>query len=513
MKSPPETRSLKGRWKVSSTPAPAAVWIVPLLVVAPLAASAEDVTVQGAATVEYIQNTDFDPSASAFDGRVELDIGIGAVTLGCVYRSHLLSEPTYNPAGRPLPDAELSQRYAEFTRDALTLRAGDCFATFGRGLALRSFEDVDLEYDTTLDGFLARYSFGAAALEAISGAATERVSRTGAIDHRIRGIHASVPVSGWLDVGGSVVERSATERDEVIVIPAESARFEESILTAEVGLRLGALEISGERAARDGRNPVTDDGAIDGRATYVAGSLSLPWLTLFGEYKDYWDFRHYLVSPPTCARDHAWTLPNRVTHEVALDDERGFLIEGSAPLGDGLYLTGGASEARNHAHDLRHWELYGELDHALSERVTGTLGASWSREYLFIGAEGVGKFDEHASAVVDLAIETAPGQLVELTGEGQRIEDPSGECFERYLVAFACYPTSFVTIVSAAEWTTDRFADRGAWLVTEVRFLPTPDSEIAVAVGSEPEGKKCSGGVCHFEPEFEGARLRLSTYF
>lgn len=492
---------------------PAVVSCALALLAVPGTASADDVGVFGAATAEYIQNTERDPSASAFDGRVELDVEIGSLTLGAVYRAHLLSEPTYNPAGKPLPDAEVTQRYVEFARDDLFLRAGDFFVTFGRGLALRSFEDVDLEHDTGLDGLYAEYSVGGAAVSALSGVATERISGTGFVDHRIRGARASVPVLDWLDVSGSVVERSATEWDEELVIPAQSARLEESVVAAGFGAGFGALSLGGEYADRGGENPVTGESAVEGHASYLSAMVDLPWVTVLGEYKDYDDFGHYLVNPPTCVRDHPWTLMNRVTHEVVLADERGFLVEGRAPLGESLYLVGGASEARSHGRDLRHWEYYGQLDHSFSDRVTGSAALSWSREYLFVGLEGTGKFDEHVSAAVDLAVEVSPGQTIELVGEGQRAEDPSGDTCGNYLLAFACYPTSSVTIVSAAEWTTDRFADRGVWVVTEVKFLPTPDSEIALALGSEPEGKKCSGGVCHFEPGFEGMRLRLSTYF
>jgi hypothetical protein len=77
----------------------------------------------------------------------------------------------------------------------------------------------------------------------------------------------------------------------------------------------------------------------------------------------------------------------------------------------------------------------------------------------------------------------------------------------------AVYPKPTVTVSASTEVTTERGLDRDFWLFGEVRASVTDDIEVALGVGSEKGGKKCSGGICFTEPEFVGVRLRFITYF
>ena len=127
----------------------------------------------------------------------------------------------------------------------------------------------------------------------------------------------------------------------------------------------GPLHLAGDYAYREGDDyPMLEQGEVPGHAGYLTGTVSARWLTLVGEYKDYHLFDNALVSPPTCVMEHASTLMNRVTHEVDLNDERGFLVQGDLTVIEGLPLTGGASEARRDNGDLAHWEIFGNVGHA-----------------------------------------------------------------------------------------------------------------------------------------------------
>ncbi len=47
------------------------------------------------------------------------------------------------------------------------------------------------------------------------------------------------------------------------------------------------------------------DEDVQGHAAYASGTLDLGLATLFGEFKDYDDFTHSLVNPPTCVHEHS----------------------------------------------------------------------------------------------------------------------------------------------------------------------------------------------------------------
>ncbi len=365
---------------------------------------------------------------------------------------------------------------------------------------------MDLEHDTALDGLLVRYEPGAVKVTALSGVIGEALSEWRTRTHTVRGIEVGGSPWDWATLGGSAVERSWLDDDEDIALPDSLTRAEDVVLDGSLELRLGPVALAGEYARRDGENPVTGREAADGRAAYLSGTFDLGWATLFGEFKDYDAFGHYLVNPPTCVREHPWTLMNRATYEINLDDERGFLAEGTVPLGERLSLMGGASEARRHDGELSHWEIYGEASHSFFESASGSVGGSWSREYL------LGKFTEHAAGAADVDLELA-GQTLQIGLEAGWTDDVTGVSYHDYVASATWYPGSDLTVSAVFEASTSEIEDRDTWFIGEVKKRVSDEIEVAFAAGTERGGKKCAGGVCVFEPEFEGVRLRLSSYF
>ncbi|MBN2564495.1 MAG: hypothetical protein JXB46_02175, partial [Candidatus Eisenbacteria bacterium] len=305
------------------------------------AAGETDVDYAGVVREKYLYNTDPAIDASVSDTRIELDIGIGELTIGAVYRAYLLSNDGYNPAGVTGDPIRIKHRYIALVHDDILLRAGHFFETFGHGLTLRSFEDVDLEYDTALDGLLADYSaghvvpfLGDVSVTALTGTATHDVPGTAYYDYVVNAARVAMPVSEYGEIAGSVVERSETQKDEEVSLPDDAAKSKDAVVGYELSVWMGPLALAGEYASRH------SNGETSGHALYGSGTLDLGWVTLFGELKDYEDYDYYMVNPPTAVRDHLWTLMNRATYEIDLNDERGFLIEGSAPVGDAAYLLG-----------------------------------------------------------------------------------------------------------------------------------------------------------------------------
>ena len=476
-----------------------------LVALAASGAGATDVTVRGSVVGEYLYDSEFD--GSVFDGRVEFDAESGPFLVGAVYRAYQLSDPDYNPVQRDVPASEVKHRYAEFRGGSLTARGGHFFATFGRGISLRSYEDADLEHDTVLDGLLMRYEAEPFSVAALSGIHDERLSDSRTRRHTARGIEVEGSPWDWAGFGVTAVERSWVDEDEDIVLPPDQTRGEDLVLSGSADLRLGPATLSGEYARRDGENPVTGVELDEGRALYLSGTFDLGWATLFGEFKDYDRFAHRLVNPPTCVRDHTWTLMNRATYEVDLDDERGFLGEGTVPLGDALSVTGGASEARDHEGELAHWEMYGEASHSFLESLSGAVAGAWSREYL------LGKFTEHASGAAEFDVALPSGQTVEVVVEAGTTDDVSGLSWEDTIASVTWYPGADLTVTAVYEGTTSDIETRDSWLIGEVRKRVSDQVEVALAAGTERGGKKCAGGVCRYEPEFEGVRVRLTSFF
>jgi len=198
---------------------------------------------------------------------------------------------------------------------------------------------------------------------------------------------------------------------------------------------------------------------------------------------------------------------NRATYEIDPDDEMGFLVEGTAAIGESALLLGGASEARDHDGDLKHWEIFGQADHRVGPGLSGTLGGSWSRENI------KGKFTEHRIGAYELSVALTDEAGIDVAFEAGQTEEPGGEAYEDYLVSAAWYPGADLTLSAVVEATTQEGLENDRWVSVEVRRLLVDDLEVSLSAGTERGGVKCSGGVCYFEPEFEGVRLRMTAYF
>lgn len=481
---------------------------------------AREAEVRGAARSTDLYNTEL--GATVLDGRLDVEVESGWFLLGGTWRGYHLSDKTYNPRDIEYPQPKIKHRYGEVRADSLAvgslgtatdlaLRVGDFFATYDRGLTLRSYEDIDLETDRALDGILGECRLGAFGLgnlrlSALSGKLKERISETKYNDHRVRGGRLVLSREGLFSLAASGLDREVRPGEDTLRV------FDDAVLGGEAELWCGPLHLAGDYAYREGdyyAEPWL--GEVPGHAGYLTGTASGDWFTLVGEYKDYHLFDNALVNPPTCVMEHPSTLMNRVTHEVDLSDERGFLVQGDLFAVEGLPLTGGASEARRDKGDLAHWEIFGNMGHAAGGLGEATLEASWSREYT------EGKFTEYMTGVLETELAGLGGDEAVLPAEfglgGQRVEEPSGETYENYLASVSWYAHPIVTISGAAETTTEADRDRDFWLYGEAGFTLPHGFDVSVGVGTERGGKKCSGGVCFTEPEFTGVRLRLLKTF
>lgn len=455
--------------------------------------------------------------ATVLDARLSTDLEFGPFTLGGVWRGYHLSDESYNPRGIEYPQPKIKHRYAEIALDrvptggSLTVRAGHFFSTFGRGLVLRSFEEVDLETDTALDGILGEYERGAVRVSALSGKTRVRVSNTSRREYTVEGAEVALAKQGLVAFSASALARKQDLREDEPLRRVRRKEIADKVVGGEAEAWLGPVHVAGDYVYREGDDYMAADKAkIYGHGGYLTGTVSTPMITALGEYKDYVRLDNPLVNPPTCLREHSSALMNRVTHEVNLRDERGFFAEGTLTVVEGTPLTMSASEARLRSGDLAHWETYGRVEHELGRLGLTTLEAAWSREYENIS--GLGKFDEHVTAMLETGLVGEAGAVAEIGLGGQRTETPR-ETYENWLASLTWYARQAVTVSAVAEATSEPGLARDFWIFGEVGVAVAQGLDVSLGLGTERGGKKCAGGVCYTEPEFTGVRVRLAKTF
>lgn len=229
---------------------------------------------------------------------------------------------------------------------------------------------------------------------------------------------------------------------------------------------------------------------------------------MFGEYKDYSDFGHALSMSPISVKEHPWSLMSRVIHEPNYYDEKGFLFEVMASV-DGMHLSGAASESKKHNNKLNHWEIFSEI--GISEKLPiRAIGLSFSREYTTF--EETWTFTEYISVASRIGV-VPIGRSCFIDAEIQRVRELFRDRFFNYVLSTTFYPKDSISGAVRFEATEEPWAERDVWIFGEMRIQFGDQGELGLAGGTEPGGKKCSGGICYIQPEFAGVRIRYSRYF
>jgi len=474
----------------------------PCLVRLTLAAEGD---IRGAVRAVGLANSEL--GESVLDARLDFEAEAGHFIIGGTWRAYELSSELYNP-GQVYPDPlGIRHRYMEFNTEDFSLRAGHFFTTFGRGLVLRSFEEMALEHDTALDGILGEYSAGPFELTGVAGGMSGRTVDTRNQSYNVYGMRAFTHVWDMVRLGTSALKRFDRKSKEGVPLPDSLSSFDDAVLGADAEAWVGPLTLSSEYVRREGDyNYLSEQSGEPGYGTYVGAAYAGSWLSVLAEYKNYYRFENALINPPTCVKEHVYVLMNRVTHLVHLNDERGYMLEGVISLPEDMTITAGASEARMRNHDLLHWEMFSQIDYIRSDLLSASMGLSWSREY------DRDKYTQHITGAMDSDISMAD-QVVEVTFEIQGTEEPSGDKFTDLLASISYYPRYDMTVVGMAEFTTRADVSRDTWVFVDLRLSIGENYEVSLGGGTERGGKKCAGGICFDELEFTGLRARFLAYF
>ena len=460
---------------------------------------------QVAERFEYSYNTATD--LEIVESWTDLAASAGDLRVGVLLDARQPSEEGFR-------STELAHRWIEFRRDRYEVRAGHVYGLFGRGLLFAAYEDRTLRVDTALDGLLARWRGDGWRAAAVSGTPS-------ALDLDVRGLDLEVDPGDALTLGGTVLtwqpgvaQQSLDETGGLHREYAASGR-----LAADAGHGGAYVEYAGVRrwetvgeAARE----------IWGHAFYAGLTASVGPLGLSAEYMDYDRFtllpeadgRVSLNNPPSLTREHLYTLLNRDPYLRNADDEAGWQGEATWHGPAGWSALANASRLETQA-GLRHWrELYAHLER-------DALGPF----HLRAGFDSRDVFDKNL--LRDQRYTTLVGEILwhadalnswSLKLEQQHVEDTGTEyggfgAYDRqfFTLEFARAPRWSLTAMletdnkSAAQ--RDTFEAGGPYPALQASLVANDGSTLNLWAGKRLGGYLCAGGVCKYEPAFEGVEL------
>jgi hypothetical protein len=484
-----------------------------------LADEGEPLRLDATNKLEYRRLDQGDVREEAFRNRLEVSGDHGIFSAWIRLESLQLSNASvYDPYGvadegfvgeQRVDETALTRRLFTAEAGGFRVQAGDVSHVFGRGLALSVFEDEELNFDTRLEGVRAQIERDAGSASVVAGSRDGNRFRGVFVEPRALGLGGVLP-GGRARLGASFAEGwGATQNTDVLPRERQAGGLAE--VTA------GPATVYGEWVERsfpgkDGRGAL----GKPGRGAFVAGEVTVSRFTLSAEHRDFFRFEHRFHDPPPTLRQHPWTSLNRVNGQVLSDipddDVNGTLVQAEWAPGSFTVVQGSWARLTEDDGPDEFTEVYGEGKSTWREQVFLTAAAAESE--LRIGTTVEERISGLGEAVVELSDVNSLSLGLEWT-EAQASDD---------LTAAFRFPVRFQERIASVSW------GRSPWLNLTVTHEDTDEDDpaearddwtnvlaevqvadghdVVLSYGSERGGWKCTGGVCFFEPEFEGMKVK-----
>jgi len=492
--------------------------VVPFLLLVPFSANSfqlGDITVAGSNRLEYWLWRE--TKEEVFDDRFDIDVYYRSFLLGLRYQMVEPSNVNFYERREGL-----YRRYIEFDSDKFGIRAGNYYVMFGRGLVLRAYEDDLIYLDRDIDGVKIRGSIDWADIVLISGRPrnTEFLQLAYSVINDttdiLRGADLSLHPISFLAAGGNYV--LLTKKD--LFDPTVFRRTE--VYGGNLGLNVRNVEIYGEVAKKRGWDPMLLD-ETTGYGIYGSASISFPGYGIAFQFADYdslgfGDFNSRYNSPPVMNR-YGQSINRGV-------DETGYQVEAYLSPIEPLVVDLTYS-------DLKTTEPYYTLNDTLYQHFKeGFAEAVYQRSGLFDLKAGVDRTEQHGivPGFVDFD-ELVPRfeftyYLTSTHSFGLGFEHRASTCStsvdprviefrdNKVYVSYTFSPLVTVTLTGERRDKEVEEEQPGKeWRAAQIDWDISQDHRLTVILGSEKGGLVCSGGVCRYEPSFDGVKAVLTSRF
>jgi hypothetical protein len=470
---------------------------------APAATGDLDGVVSATDQFEYSYSTETE--REIVENWLDVSYLLGSFRTGILLNSRAPSEEGFR-------ENVVRHRFFEFSRGGVDVRLGHVYGLFGRGLVLSAYENRNIRVDTVLDGFLATTRRGRLQATVLSGTPSYQERDVRAVDLELdlgRAWSAGGTVLTYFydEIGSRETLKSHTfrvEEREWVVAGRASGFFDFGDLYAEYGWKSGYDFLA-----------VPDGYGHDGHAFYGALNLYAGPVALACEAKDYRRFavlkradgKTPLNKPPSLTREHVYTLLSRHTHNLNPDDEKGLQAEltWSLPRDWSLLLNANRTESQDdrllfeEAYAQVEKERWGDL------RLKGAFGYQDAEG---LRQTGVGEATWFAD---DLHSLTLIWEHQHVRPVGTDRFDPGEYDVDFLSLEFARAPTWAATYILEMN---NKYAEQqdpgekdGPFHAVQISYTSPRGDSLALWAGRRQAGQLCSGGVCKFEPAFEGVEL------
>jgi hypothetical protein len=434
------------------------------------------------ASNEMIFSRDVEDTLDELEDWLDVTVRVDELTAGFRYQMYETSRRG------EAESAAFSQRYVEFRRDWLALRAGNYYETFGRGLVLRVFEDREIRQETSLDGVALHAQFDEFMKLKVTGIA----GQVG--DDFVRGGDVEGTLLPGVKAGAAYAmsNRSFSDRTEIGGIRSD--------------VSYGPVGVYAEFATRDGFRE------FEGSGFYLSTTLTVPNLGVVAEYKDYDTFDFPYHNPPSALREHTVNLLARHPRVLRTDDEQGFQVEATYSPTSVTTIIASDSYTAEHSGDAPFHEQYLEVRQDVGDRLY-FIGVGDRIREIHSGQDEEDAVYQYTGAG-ELDIRLTRRNSISLIYEHQLTDSRLDDVTDQYgSIAFSRSPAFTVSLNAEKSSQEDPVTEKDFWLMGTLSLKIGHRHDLSLSVGTRRSRFICSSGMCRYEPKLDGAELRIISTF
>jgi hypothetical protein len=457
-----------------------------------------------------------------FENNLELDGSFDQVRLYIRQRTLLPSEYGVRQSGLPAFD----KKFIELISDKITVRGGDFYRMWGRGLLFGTTEILPINFDSGLDGFLVEGSergFDAALFRGV------QTDSAGTFVEAAEGAYLSYRTPWHFRLGTVISHLDNTPRHPAVDRTGLEAEGE-----------IGPASLYGAYSFDQTDFPLISNP----RGFYGSGSLyGNGWGILF-DYKNYHlltfddpalsggaSNQPSLQYPPTSEPEQTMYLLDRHPRIQHYDSDLGYQIEATGLLHDwqlkANYNQANSRGAAKYFPSLKETDspyraifLHGEKNLSGGDRVVIQGGGSEDVEFTQTAAGGYSIWLRRAAAGAVYEVQFDGSYSASVDVQYMRVREVrKGDTYDEQYLALTGSKSPAVTATAAVERSGG--VDVGGlqngsklyWPSLEMTVNIPEHHQARIFYGYERGGLRCSGGVCRFVNPFKGVKLTLTSQF
>ena len=472
--------------------------------------------------LEYSYDTD--TNNEIFENWLNLDYNKNIFSAGIRFEIFQPNDPDPSISRGKVKYADIAYKYIGVdigdVEEGLNITVGNFYKLFGRGLILKSYEDRNIRIDNNLIGVKVEANYEGFTLTALSGSAANSNNLREDI------LHAVDLQYGKFDLVklGTTFASNLPSIEGVARTTLASFRIQPSYWNFD-----GYAEY-GVKSNEDVQSQVFhDDEWKIGEAFYGSLNFYYDVFSIVGEYKYYDNYAFtsndgtiFYNTAPSLRKEYTYQLLNRHPSPLDQSNEEGYAVEMNFNISDetslianyGITNTLPTSSYYQRVNNLslpiatQLEEIYLQAAHNWSESLTSILAFGYNEE-LSTNTKNFTPILENKFYFDDI-------NTIKLVLEHQQTENLTTD--EKYYddiinIEYLRSPNFSVAVVAELQTKEPQEGNvvRKFWSFIQFGYKLGNHSDLSLLVGTRQAGNICIGGICRYEPAFQGVELKILT--